>query len=69
MASADLSQTAGAHRDHHEFRLAAVGRDAVELSESLAAYQRGESRAGLSAGRRRPAPGVVFVFSGQGSQW
>src|SRR6185312_7738864 len=49
--------------------LAVIGRDAAELSESLAAYRQGESRPGWTAGRRRPGPGVVFVFSGQGSQW
>ena len=69
MSPADLGYTAAVHRDHHEHRLAAVGRDAAQLSESLAAYRRGESRPGLTAGRRRPGPGVVFVFSGQGSQW
>ncbi len=69
VSSADLSYTAATHRDHHDYRLAAVGRDAAELSESLAAYQQGESRTGLTAGRRRPGPGVIFVFSGQGSQW
>ncbi|HXS85984.1 MAG TPA: SDR family NAD(P)-dependent oxidoreductase [Mycobacterium sp.] len=66
---ADLSYTAGARRDHHDHRLAVIGRDAAELSESLAAYRQGESRPGWTAGRHRPGPGVVFVFSGQGSQW
>jgi acyl transferase domain-containing protein/acyl carrier protein len=68
---ADLSYTAAAHRDHHDYRLAVVGRDAAELSESLAAFRQGERRPGLTVGRRRPGPhaGVVFVFSGQGSQW
>ncbi|WP_343708735.1 SDR family NAD(P)-dependent oxidoreductase [Mycobacterium sp.] len=69
MPPADLCYTAGARRDHHDHRLAVLGRDATELSESLAAYRQGESRPGLSVGRRRPGPGVVFVFSGQGSQW
>jgi phthiocerol/phenolphthiocerol synthesis type-I polyketide synthase C len=69
LSLADVSYTAGAHRDHHDYRLAAVGRDAAEVSELLAAYRRGETRPGLTTGRRRPGPGVVFVFSGQGSQW
>ncbi|MFZ0718964.1 SDR family NAD(P)-dependent oxidoreductase [Mycobacterium sp.] len=69
MSLADLSYTAAAHRDHHDYRLAAVGRDASEMSESLADFRLGTSRPGLTAGRRRPGPGVVFVFSGQGSQW
>ena len=69
MSLADLSYTAAVHRDHHDYRLAAVGRDAAEMSESLADFRQGGSRPGLTAGRRRPGPGVVFVFSGQGSQW
>ena len=48
-----------------------VGDTPAELSESLAAYRQGATRRGLSAGRSRPGqqPGVVFLFSGQGSQW
>ncbi|OBK35451.1 hypothetical protein A5658_08640 [Mycobacterium sp. 1245111.1] len=69
MPPTDLSYTAGARRDHHDYRLAVLGRNAAELSESLAAYRRGESRPGWTTGRRRPGPGTVFVFSGQGSQW
>ena len=69
MSLADLSYTAAAHRDHHDYRVAAVGRDATEMSESLADFRQGGRRPGLTAGRRRRGPGVVFVFSGQGSQW
>jgi phthiocerol/phenolphthiocerol synthesis type-I polyketide synthase C len=68
---ADLCYTAGARRGHHDHRLAVVGDSPAELSEYLAAYRRGAPRPGLSAGRCRPGqqPGVVFLFSGQGSQW
>jgi phthiocerol/phenolphthiocerol synthesis type-I polyketide synthase C len=68
---ADLCHTAGARRGHHDHRLAVVGDSAAELSASLAAYRQGAPRAELSAGRCRPGhrPGVVFLFSGQGSQW
>ncbi len=68
---ADLCHTAGARRGHHDHRLAVVGDTPAELSESLAAYRRGAARPGLSAGHCRPGqrPGVVFLFSGQGSQW
>ncbi|HYB36738.1 MAG TPA: SDR family NAD(P)-dependent oxidoreductase [Mycobacterium sp.] len=68
---ADLCYTAGARRGHHDHRLAVVGDSPAELSESLAAYRQGVPRPGLSAGRCRPGhrPGVVFLFSGQGSQW
>ena len=68
---ADLCYTAGARRGHHDHRVAVVGDTRAELSESLAAYRQGATRRGLSAGRWRPGqqPGVVFLFSGQGSQW
>ncbi|MBV8291535.1 MAG: amino acid adenylation domain-containing protein, partial [Mycobacterium sp.] len=68
---ADLCYTAGARRGHHDHRLAAVAASPAALSESLAAYRQGASRPGLSAGHGRPGQrsGVVFVFSGQGSQW
>jgi phthiocerol/phenolphthiocerol synthesis type-I polyketide synthase C len=68
---ADLCHTAGARRGHYDHRLAMVGGSAAELSESLAAYRQGVPHPGLSAGRCRAGqrPGVVFIFSGQGSQW
>ncbi|HUE31833.1 MAG TPA: type I polyketide synthase, partial [Mycobacterium sp.] len=68
---ADLCYTAGARRGHYDHRLAVVGDSPAELSEGLAAYRRGVPRPGLSAGRCRPGqqPGMVFLFSGQGSQW
>lgn len=68
---ADLCYTAGARRGHHEHRLSVVGDSPAAMSESLAAYRHGESRPGLSAGQCRPGqrPEVIFVFSGQGSQW
>ncbi len=69
MSLADLCYTAGVRRDHHDYRLGVIGHDAEEMSESLAAYRQSERRPGLSVGRRRAGPGVVFVFSGQGSQW
>jgi phthiocerol/phenolphthiocerol synthesis type-I polyketide synthase C len=71
VAFADLCYTAGARRSHHDHRLAVVGDSPAELSASLAAYRQGAPRPGLSAGRCRLGrhPGVVFVFSGQGSQW
>ncbi|MGE4427778.1 MAG: amino acid adenylation domain-containing protein, partial [Solirubrobacteraceae bacterium] len=68
---ADLCYTAGARRGHHDHRLAAAADTPAELCASLAAFRRGAPHPGLSAGRCRPdrRPGVVFVFSGQGSQW
>ena len=68
---ADLCYTAGARRGHHDHRLAVVGDSPAGLSESLAAYRQGVPHPGLSTGRCSPGqrPGVVFLFSGQGSQW
>jgi acyl transferase domain-containing protein/acyl-CoA synthetase (AMP-forming)/AMP-acid ligase II/acyl carrier protein len=68
---ADLCYTAGARRGHHEHRLSVVGDSPAAMSESLAAYRHGDSRPALSVGqcRRGHRPDVVFVFSGQGSQW
>ena len=52
-------------------RLAVTARSRAELVKGLESFLGGEPRAGLSAGTRDPsrAPGLVFVFSGHGSQW
>jgi len=67
----DLCYTAGARRGHHDHRLAVVAASSKDLSESLADYRQGAPHLGLSTGQCRVGqqPGVVFVFSGQGSQW
>ncbi len=67
----DLAQSAALGRSHHEHRLAIVARDREAARASLASFLAGESREGLSHGRRDPAqrPRVAFVFGGQGSQW
>ncbi|WP_394839241.1 type I polyketide synthase [Pendulispora rubella] len=70
----DIAYTAGARRDHHEHRVAAVGASAGELCADLDAF--------LAQPHRPIAPGdetagdedaegtkTAFVFSGQGSQW
>ncbi|MEZ0362621.1 SDR family NAD(P)-dependent oxidoreductase [Mycobacterium sp. pUA109] len=67
----DLCYTAGARRDHHEHRVCVVGESPAALFEALAGYRQDQPRPGLSRGRCQPghAPSVIFVFSGQGSQW
>lgn len=67
----DLCYTAGARRDHHEHRLCVVGDSPAAMFEALAGYRQHASRPGLSVGHCRPGdrPQMVFVFSGQGSQW
>ncbi|MDI3284904.1 type I polyketide synthase [Polyangium sp. 15x6] len=63
----DVAYTASVRRTHHEYRLAAVGATREELSAQLSAFVRGESPSGRTQSQGRPK--VVFVFSGQGSQW
>jgi len=71
---ADICYTAGARRTHHEYRLALTGRSHAELLEGLEArledFRRGEMSNGDA--QHKPAvqsPKLIFVFSGQGSQW
>ncbi len=67
----DLCYTASTRRTHHEDRLAVAARNREEIVEALEAFRRGETRAGMSSGRK-PAGRrrrVAFVFSGHGAQW
>nr|AOG74797.1 polyketide synthase [Byssovorax cruenta] len=68
---ADIAYTASVRRSHHAHRLALVGRSREELRASLEAFGRGEASAGVVQGEVKPGerPKVVFVYSGQGSQW
>ncbi len=67
----DIAYTTAVRRTHHEHRLALVGTNRAELMAQLEAFLQGEERPGLATGRvaASGAPGVVFVFPGQGSQW
>ncbi len=66
----DLCCTAALRRAHHPCRLALVARSRRELHEALESVpswlDEGMSDAPSPVGERRK---VVFVFSGQGSQW
>lgn len=67
----DFCYTASVRRSHHDYRLAVTGNSPAQLDEGLGTFLCGEVRPGLSAGRKisgRPRK-LVFVFSGQGSQW
>jgi acyl transferase domain-containing protein/SAM-dependent methyltransferase/acyl carrier protein len=68
---ADVCYTAGTGRFHFEHRLALVATDLSEAKERLAQVQRGEKHARIRRGRATSstAPGVVFMFTGQGSQY
>jgi myxalamid-type polyketide synthase MxaE and MxaD len=67
----DVCYTASARLGHHDHRLAVAGNSPAQLIDSLNAFLRGETRPGLSSGRKQAARRrkLVFVFSGQGSQW
>ena len=67
----DVCYSTSARLSHHDYRLAVTGNSPAELMESLEAFLRGETRPGLSSGRKLSSRRrkVVFVFPGQGSQW
>jgi acyl transferase domain-containing protein/acyl carrier protein len=67
----DLCFTSSVRRSHHEHRLAVVGSSREEMVRSLEALARGEAPAGTVQGKAKSGsrPRVVFVLSGQGSQW
>ena len=67
----DLCYNASARRSHHDYRLSVTGNSSEQLIDGLDAFLKGETRAGLSSGRKALAgrKKLAFVFSGQGSQW
>jgi acyl transferase domain-containing protein/acyl carrier protein len=67
----DICYSASVRRGHNDYRLAVTGNSSDQLIEGLAAFLKGETRAGLSSGHKALTGGrkLVFVFSGQGSQW
>ena len=67
----DLCYTASVRRTHHRVRAAIVARGRAELLEGLRAVAEGREHPSTHAGAAPigDAPRVVFVFSGQGSQW
>lgn len=66
----DIAYTAGLRRSHFEHRSSAVVATKEELATVLDAFASGQMPAGvvMAKAAARP-PKVVFVFSGQGSQW
>ncbi|WP_170319936.1 type I polyketide synthase [Polyangium spumosum] len=66
----DIAYATSVRRTHHEHRAAVVGASKGEIVAALDAFAHGETPPGLVAGRApAAAPKIVFVFSGQGSQW
>ncbi|MCC6456106.1 MAG: type I polyketide synthase [Caldilineaceae bacterium] len=63
----DICYAASVHRSHLEHRLALVGATRQEFAAQLETFvQTGTPRAAVAHEQRH---GIVFVFSGQGSQW
>jgi acyl transferase domain-containing protein len=71
LSLADVCYSAGAHKEHHSERLVVIADDAQQMSERLQSWLEGEDPApGVIVGHRRDAAReLVFVFTGQGSQW
>ena len=67
----DICRTAANGRSHFEHRLAVLARNLPEASEALAAFRSGRAHGMIRSGRipKAMAPGVVFMFTGQGSQY
>ncbi|HRI69332.1 MAG TPA: beta-ketoacyl synthase N-terminal-like domain-containing protein, partial [Polyangium sp.] len=66
----DIAYTASLRRSHFEYRLGVVGGTKEELTKALGAFAAGETPAAVVTGKvGSRVPEVIFVFSGQGSQW
>lgn len=68
---ADVCFSAGTRRTHHPHRMAVVGQNRQALVDGLRRVADGDpaSAATLAPERVGGPPRLVFVFSGQGSQW
>ncbi|MCP5425305.1 MAG: SDR family NAD(P)-dependent oxidoreductase [Gammaproteobacteria bacterium] len=66
---AEFCHTANSGRAHFDRRLAAVADTPAQLRERLIAFADGENRPGLQKGQAGERPRVVFMFTGQGSQF
>ena len=66
----EVCRTAAVRRSHLDYRCAVTGGSAAQLAARLAAVEADERPTGVAVGRvaADPKP-VVFLFSGQGSQW
>jgi acyl transferase domain-containing protein len=66
----DLCHSASTRRSHYEERLAVTASSTAAMCTQLDEYLAGRTRPGIARGRAtHDARKVVFVFSGQGSQW
>jgi len=65
----DVCRAAALRRGHYEERIAVLGSTVDDLRDALRDVAAGRKRLGASRGRAVDAQGIVFVCSGQGSQW
>jgi len=66
----DMCHTAACRRSHYEERIALTAGSHQELCGLLDDFLEGRARSGIARGRAaQRGEGVVFVCSGQGSQW
>ena len=63
LSLSDICYSASVRRNHHDYRLAVSGSSSDQLIEGLEAFLNGETRAGLSSGRKpSPTPKTGFRF-------
>lgn len=65
----DVAFTANAGRAHSRHRLAVVADSLAATQRKLAAYTAGKVSAGVFTGQGAERPKLVFLFTGQGSQY
>jgi acyl transferase domain-containing protein/acyl carrier protein len=69
LALADVAHTANVGRAHFPVRVGLVARSSAELMDQLSELASGRREPGVTADDGSAAPGVVFLFSGQGAQY
>jgi acyl transferase domain-containing protein/NADPH:quinone reductase-like Zn-dependent oxidoreductase/thioesterase domain-containing protein/acyl carrier protein len=65
----DVCAAAGERREHHAHRLVVIGQSAADMCTRLITWRRDGKAAGVVSGRTAAHGPLVFVFTGQGSQW
>jgi acyl transferase domain-containing protein/NADPH:quinone reductase-like Zn-dependent oxidoreductase/thioesterase domain-containing protein/acyl carrier protein len=65
----DVCAASGMRKEHHPHRLVIIGRSRQEVRKRLASWLRDGSATGVVSGHTAPYTPLVFVFTGQGTQW
>ncbi|MGR3219881.1 MAG: SDR family NAD(P)-dependent oxidoreductase [Candidatus Anammoxibacter sp.] len=65
----DVCFTANTCRSHLPFRIIVSGSSCNEIEGKLSAYRNGVQDSGVFTGRGKSSPDIVFMFTGQGSQY